>query len=248
MNDIDDKSSSQPEPPADLYTKKKNSVWLRFFLFFCGFAVFLAILYLTGWINIFFNKELARQFLESLGPGAFVGFILLQVTQVVFAPIPGEVTGLLGGYFFGIFWGIILSTIGLTIGSYVAFALSRYFGRPLVEKLVDKAVLDRFDYVLHHKGLIVIFLLFLLPGFPKDYLCFILGLGHLTTIEFLAVSTIGRVFGTTLLTLSGGYIRCEQYGKLFILIGIAVAVSIVAYIFRNRIETLLKSLTSKRMT
>ncbi len=242
MTNVPDKGSSQPQPLGPLYSKKKNSVWLKFFLFFLGFALFCVIVYQTGWIDIFLDKERAREFLESLGPGAFLGFILLQVTQVVFAPIPGEVSGILGGYFFGVLWGIVLSTIGLTIGSYIAFALSRHFGRPLVEKLVDKAILDRFDYVLHKKGLVVIFLLFLLPGFPKDYLCLILGLGHLTTLEFLTVSTVGRVFGTVLLTLGGGYIRCEQYGRLYILIGIAIVVFLVAYLLRNRIESFLKSL------
>ncbi len=239
---LPDKKPSRPEPAESLYVKKKNSVWLKFILFLSGLAIICIILYHTGWINVFLNKERAREFLESLGPIAFLGFIILQVAQVVFAPIPGEVTGILGGYFFGLFWGIVLSTIGLTLGSYIAFALSRHFGRPLVEKLVDRAMLDRFDYVLHKKGLAVIFLLFLLPGFPKDYLCFILGLGHLTTLEFLTVSTVGRVFGTILLTLGGGYIRCEQYGRLYILIGIATVIFLVAYFLRHKIESFLKSL------
>ncbi|MEM5786168.1 MAG: TVP38/TMEM64 family protein [Syntrophobacteraceae bacterium] len=223
----------------------KNGVWLRFAFFLGGFCLFLFVLYQTGWIKVFFNKEEAATFLESLGPIKFLGFILLQITQVVFAPIPGEATGILGGYFFGVLWGIILSTIGLTIGSLLAFSLSRTFGRPLVEKLVDKAVMNRFDYLLQHKGIFLVFMLFLLPGFPKDYLCFILGLGHLTTLQFLAVSTIGRVFGTVLLTISGGYIRCEEYGKLLVLIGIAIAVTVTAYLFRRRIEAFLHSLHCK---
>jgi len=220
----------------------KNGVWLRFILFFSAFCLFLFILYKAGWINLFLNKEEGRQFLESLGAWKFLGFIVLQVTQVVFAPIPGEATGILGGYFFGVPLGVVLSTIGLTLGSLLAFVLARSFGRPLVEKLVDKQVLDRFDYVLHKKGIFVVFMLFLLPGLPKDYLCFILGLGHLSILEFLAVSTVGRLFGTVLLTLSGGYIRCEEYGKLYILIGVAIAVSVAAFLFRNRIEGFLKSL------
>ncbi|MFZ2444747.1 MAG: TVP38/TMEM64 family protein [Syntrophobacteraceae bacterium] len=247
MNDVKEQAPNQPEDDTPAAAaKRRNGALLRFLLFFLGFCLFLALLYLTGWMDVFFKKDEARAFLESLGPVAFLGFIALQVTQVVFAPIPGEVSGILGGYFFGTFLGVILSTVGLTIGSFIAFSLSRAFGRPLVEKLVDKAVLDKFDYLLHSKGIFVIFMLFLLPGFPKDYLCFILGLGHLTTLEFLTVSTVGRLFGTVLLTLGGGYIRCEEYGKLYILIGIAIAVSLLAYLFRNRIEGFLKSLHVKK--
>lgn len=68
------------------------------------------------------------------------------------APIPGEVTGLLGGYLYGTFGGIVLSTIGLTLGSVFAFILGRVFGKPFVEKVVDPLVLNKFDYLLHHKG------------------------------------------------------------------------------------------------
>ncbi len=213
--------------------------FLVFLAVFCGLFV---LLYKTGWIDVFFSKDDAQAFLESLGPLKFVGFILLQAAQVVLAPIPGEVTGIIGGYFFGLGWGVILSTVGLTLGSFIAFALSRVFGRPLVEKLVDPAVLGRFDYLLDRKGIFLVFVLFLLPGIPKDYLCFILGLGQFTALEFLAVSTLGRLFGTVLLTLSGGFIRYHQYGKLGVLVAAAAAVFLLVYFQRNRIEEALRSL------
>jgi uncharacterized membrane protein YdjX (TVP38/TMEM64 family) len=184
-------------------------------------------------------------FLDSMGPFAFIGFILLQVTQVVAAPIPGEVTGLLGGFLYGPVLGVILSTIGLTIGSYIAFALSRAFGRPFVEKFVHKSALDRFDYLLHHKGGFVIFLLFLIPGFPKDYLCYILGLGHLSTTEFLIIGGSGRLFGTILLTLGGNYIRHQQYGNFFILTGIALIIILIAMAYRDKFERLFRILHIK---
>jgi uncharacterized membrane protein YdjX (TVP38/TMEM64 family) len=179
-------------------------------------------------------------FLDSLGPLSFVGFILLQVTQVVAAPIPGEVTGLLGGFLYGPFLGVLLSTIGLTIGSYIAFALARAFGRPLVDRLVDRRVMKRFDYLLHHKGAFLVFLLFLIPGFPKDYLCYILGLGHLTTMEFLVIGGTGRLFGTILLTLGGTYIRHHQYIRFFVLTGVAIIVVFIALAYRDKLERLFR--------
>lgn len=171
---------------------------------------------------------------------SFLGFILVQSAQVVVAPIPGEVTGLLGGFLYGPLLGVILSTIGLTIGSYIAFALARMFGRPLVDKLVDKRVMKRFDYLLHHKGAFLVFLLFLIPGFPKDYLCYILGLGHLTTTEFLVIGGTGRLFGTILLTLGGDYIRHQRYRSFFILIVVAIIVVFFAMVYRTKIERLFR--------
>lgn len=198
------------------------------------------IFYKTGLIHFFLNRERLLGFLDSLGPAAFIGFIFLQVAQVVAAPIPGEVTGLLGGFLYGPFLGVILSTTGLTIGSYIAFALARTFGRPFVDRFVDKAIMNRFDYLLHHKGAFLVFLLFLIPGFPKDYLCYILGLGHLSTMEFLVIGGTGRLFGTILLTLGGDYIRHHQYGRFSILVGIALIVVFIAMAYRDKLERLFR--------
>ncbi|MBF0330204.1 MAG: TVP38/TMEM64 family protein [Nitrospirae bacterium] len=179
-------------------------------------------------------------FIDSLGPIGFVGFILLQITQVVAAPIPGEATGLLGGFLYGPVLGVILSTIGLTIGSYIAFALSRAFGRPFVDRFVDKSVMKRFDYLLHHKGAFLVFLLFLIPGIPKDYLCYILGLGHLSTAQFLVIGGTGRLFGTILLTLGGSYIRHQQYQRFFILVGVALVVIFIAMAYKDKLDRLFR--------
>jgi len=187
-------------------------------------------------VSFFLSKEKMTQFLNSLGPLSFIGFIVMQASQVVISPIPGEVTGFIGGFLYGKFLGIILSTVGLTFGSWIAFSLSRYFGRPFVEKFVRKETMDRYDYLLHHKGAFLVFLLFLIPGFPKDYLCYILGLGHLGTKEFLLISTVGRFLGTALLTLGGDYIRHQQYERFFVLSALAIIIIMLSLVYRDKIE------------
>ena len=178
------------------------------------------VLYKTGLISFFLNKEKITGFLNSLGPLSLSVLILLQSAQVVLSPIPGEMTGLIGGFLYGPLLGILLSTIGLTIGSWIAFSLSKYFGRPFVEKFLKKETINRYDYLLHHKGAFLVFLLFLIPGFPKDYLCYILGLGHLGTKEFLLISTVGRFLGTVMLTLGGASLRHQQYYRFSFLMGL----------------------------
>jgi len=182
------------------------------------------------------------EFIRSLGAWGFAGFILIQTFQVVAAPIPGEATGVLGGFLYGPLLGVLLSTIGLTLGSYVAFSLSRIFGRPLTERFVDARTMERFDYLLHHKGAFLVFLLFLIPGFPKDYLCYMLGLGHLSTLEFLAIASAGRLLGTTMLTLGGTFLRNKQYYSFFSLTGVAVVLVFLAIAYKDRLERLFRSL------
>ena len=163
-----------------------------------------ALLYWSGWAGFFFDRARLTRFLESLGMWSFAGFIFLQIIiQVIAAPIPGEVSGFLGGYLYGPFLGILLNTIGLTLGSVIAFQLSRKFGKPAVDRLVDPKTMERFDFLLHHKGAFLVFLLFLLPGFPKDYLCYILGLGHLSLFAFVVIGASGRLLGTIMLTFGG---------------------------------------------
>lgn len=216
--------------------KKWNHIWIKplILLFIVGGLALIS--YHTGLVHLFFSKERLLSFLNSLGPWAFIGFVFLQAMQVIVSPIPGELTGLLGGYLYGPFIGVVLSTIGLTLGSYAAFALSRTFGRPFVEMAVSRATMERFDYLLHHKGAFLAFLLFLIPGFPKDYLCYILGLGHLSTKEFIVIGGTGRLFGTILLTLGGSYIRHHQYSRFFILVGISLVVAFIAMAYRDKLE------------
>lgn len=214
----------------------KTYIWIKPLILLGIVGGLTLITYKTGLIHLFFNKKSLMAFLNSLGPWAFAGFILLQAMQVIVSPIPGEITGLLGGYLYGPFLGVVLSTIGLTLGSYAAFALSRAFGRPFVEKVVSKGAMARFDYLLHHKGAFLVFLLFLLPGFPKDYFCYILGLGHLSTREFIVIGGTGRLFGTVLLTLGGTYIRHHQYTRFFVLMGISVVVVFIAMAYKDKLE------------
>ncbi|NJD56980.1 MAG: TVP38/TMEM64 family protein [Nitrospirae bacterium] len=186
------------------------------------------------------DRERVRAFLDSLGPLSFIGFIVLQTLQVVAAPIPGEVTGVMGGFLYGPVLGIFLSTIGLTLGSWVNFSLSKTFGRPFVDRFVSKKTLDKYDYLLHHKGAFLVFVLFLIPGFPKDLLCYILGLGHLTTREFLIISTVGRFGGTVLLTLGGTYLRHHQYYRFSFLLGLTVVVIFLSMVYRDKMERLFR--------
>ena len=223
-------NSQQPEQTKIVH------IWLRLLILILIVGGLTLILYETGVIQFFLNKKRMAQYLNSLGPWSVVVFVLLQVAQVVAAPIPGEVTGFLGGYLFGKFFGVVLSTIGLTLGSYLAFVLARTFGRPLIEKFIPKSTIQRFDYLLHHKAAFLVFLLFLIPGFPKDWLCYILGLGHLTTTEFLVIGGTGRLFGTILLTLGGSYLKHHQYIRFYILVGIGISVVIVALAYRDKLD------------
>ena len=227
-------NSQKPEQTKPVH------IWLRLLILILIVGGLSLILYETGVIQFFLNKKRMATFLDSLGPLSVVAFVSLQIAQVVAAPIPGEVTGILGGYLFGKFFGVLVSTIGLTLGSYIAFILAKTFGRPLIHKFIPLSTIQRFDYLLHHKGAFLVFLLFLIPGFPKDWLCYILGLGHMTTTQFLVIGGTGRLFGTILLTLGGSYLRHHQYIRFYVLVGIGISVVIVALAYRDKLDRIFR--------
>jgi len=179
------------------------------------------------------SKKRLKRFLMSFGPYSAAVFTLLQALQVVVAPIPGELTGVVGGYLYGNAFGFLLSTLGLTLGSWVAFELASALGRPFVERLVKKEIIERFNFVTTSAGVTTCFLLFLLPGFPKDYLCYVLGLSRMKLSTFLIISTLGRVPGTYVLTLQGASIRSHEYSIAVIVAVICVVVIFFGYVYRD---------------
>ena len=194
------------------------------------------LLYAHGLIDYFTDRQRLLTFIQEHRAYSALIFIGLQVLQVIAAPVPGEVSGFVGGMFFGTAWGILYSTIGLTIGSWIAFMLARLAGRPLVELVVKPETIKRYDYVMKHKGIFLAFLMFLIPGFPKDILCYLLGLGHMGQRDFLLVSTTGRLLGTSLLTLGGAFFRDRRYGALSTLVGVSLLVILLTMIYRESIE------------
>ena len=200
-------------------------------------------LYATGIFDLMSSKNRLLQFIKENRFHAATIFIGLQIVQVVAAPLPGEVTGFVGGILFGPVWGVVYSTIGLTIGSWLAFMLARLLGRPIVERIASRETIERYDYVMKHKGLLLAFLMFLIPGFPKDILCYILGLGHMQLRDFLIVSAAGRLLGTVLLTVGGTFFRDAHYGALFTVVGISLAIILLVMIYRDRVERALQRMS-----
>jgi len=205
----------------------------------CGFLFAHFDLYL-----FFTDKNKLISFIKTSRYDQFI-FIAIQIIQVVVAVIPGEISGFIGGYLYGPLWGTIYSTIGLTLGSWLAFMLARFFGEPLLEKVVKKEVFEKFDHFMEHKGLLVSFLLFLIPGFPKDYLCYIMGVSRIPTLTFIIISTIGRFFGTAMLSISGNIARKEQYPLLAVVVVAAIIVSLLAWRYHDKILELLKNSNKK---
>jgi uncharacterized membrane protein YdjX (TVP38/TMEM64 family) len=179
------------------------------------------------------DREYVRQFVLDYGWWAPLIFMGLQFGQVLFAPIPGEVTGLLGGYAFGALSGFLMSTVALTVGSMLNFAIGRLLGERFVRRFASSEMYQKFNRLVQYKGVLVIFLMYLVPGFPKDYLCMILGLTSLPTSVFFVVTTLGRIPGTLALSLQGASIYDKDYISFVIITVLSLLFVLFGFLYRD---------------
>jgi uncharacterized membrane protein YdjX (TVP38/TMEM64 family) len=185
------------------------------------------------WYGLLTDREWIRAAVESWGWAAPFVFIGIQIAQVVAAPIPGEATGFIGGYVFGTLTGFIYSTIGLTIGSLVNFGIGRILGERFVRRLVSKERFSRIDRLINRQGVIALFIMFAIPGFPKDYLCLALGLSTLPVKLFTLMTCVGRMPGTLMLSLQGAALYDRSYGLLAVVAGACLGLILLAYLYRE---------------
>jgi len=166
--------------------------------------------------------------------------MLFQVIQVVIAVIPGEPVQLAGGYIFGTVLGTIYSTIGITVGNIIVFFAVKLFGYPLVKKLVPEKEFEKFNILINSPKLeATIFLLFLIPGIPKDILVYIAGLTPIHPLIFFLIITVARMPAMIGSSYVGAKIETSEYQIAIIVSVIASVLFILGVIYKDKIITLL---------
>ncbi len=179
-------------------------------------------------LPLFSDPQVARETIGGLGAWAPLAFIGLQVAQVVIAPLPGQVSGLIGGLLFGPWLGLLYTMTGAFIGFWLVFVLARRLGRPFVERFVEPATLEKFDALLARRGAFVLFLIYLLPAFPDDVVSFVAGLSTLRIRTLLLVSLAGRLPGYLVLGFAGEGLTGENMNPIVVGGAVLLALGMVA--------------------
>src|SRR5437899_3795934 len=201
----------------------------------CGWLVLTDASAYQFLVRLYVDKRFLKHTLREWGVLAPVIFIGLQALQVIIAPIPGELTGILGGYLFGQRVGLLYSTIGLTLGSVAAFAVGRWLGARYVQRLVSPEIWHKMGFIVEAEGAILCFIVFLIPGLPKDMICYLFGLSPSPFWVFAVVSTLGRIPGTWVLSAQGAHTAAGDYLQVILLTAMVVAVALPLYVYRNRV-------------
>jgi|Deesub1362B_J571_1020462.scaffolds.fasta_scaffold02464_5 uncharacterized membrane protein YdjX (TVP38/TMEM64 family) len=187
-------------------------------------------------LTLFTNRAKVEELVRGFGRWGPVVSISLQVVQVVVVPIPGQILDAVNGYLFGAFLGTSYSMVGMLIGSTIVMAISRRFGRPLVERLVNEELLNRLDGFSQKRGAFFFLLFLLFPFLPNDVACFIAGLTPLPLAQLVLLAAIGRLPGILISNLVGASASVLNPGQLIMLIIVFAAIALASRSFFRRVE------------
>lgn len=207
-------------------------------------ALIFFILSATGIISKLTSIDELRDYIASFGATAVLIFILFQFLQVVILPIPGSVSVGVGVALFGPLRCSIFSFIGIFLGSVVAFAIGRWIGYKAVCWIVGKEDLDKWLAKVKGKDYLLLSIMFLLPLFPDDILCFVAGLSSITWTYFIVMIIITRLISVFSTSFSLQLIPFNTWWGILIWAILAAAVVVAFWLvwkYSDKIDGFLKS-------
>ena len=201
----------------------------------CTVAGLFVLLVFTAWIGWFIGRpmvrfvsepELFRNWVDSHGIWGRIAFVGMVIFQVVFAVIPGEPLEIGAGYAFGAIEGTFLCIVGLTVGGLIVFALVRTLGIRVVEVFFSIEKIRSLKFLQNSRRLnTVTFIVFFLPGTPKDLLSYFVGLTDIKVSVWIFITSVARLPSVVTSTLGGNALGDERYVSAMVVFAATLVVS-----------------------
>lgn len=198
-------------------------------------------------VAYFVGFPLVRQFRESpetfrdyvrshgaLGPLMMMGIMALQV---IVAIIPGEPFELGAGFVFGWFQGTVWCLLGAAAASALVFLAVRKWGIKLVEAFFPREKILHYSFLQNEKKLnLLVFILFLIPGTPKDLLTYLVGLTPMKLHSFLLLTTLARIPSVVSSAMTGNFAQHQRWTAAIVTYGVTILISAVCILWYRRIS------------
>lgn len=203
--------------------------------------IYITIKYAPAITKLISNPEKFRAFLLSYGNVSVLVFIFFQIFQVVIAFIPGELIQITGGYVYGPFWGTLYSSFGILLGSIIILQVVRILGYSIIKLFVSEQSLQKFNFLMNNKkSEAAMFILFLIPGLPKDILTYIAGITPIKPFKFYLIATIARIPGIFISSFVGANLHLKQYSIVIISSVFAVIILIISALLKDKLINILR--------
>lgn len=216
--------------------KQKNLIGIGIFLLFLLFCG------LVGWfigkpmIEFVSKPEDFRLWVQSKGIWGRIAFIGMMIFQVIIALVPGEPLEIGAGYAFGAVEGTMLCIIGITLGSVIVFSLVKKLGFRFVELFFSIEKIKSLKILKSSKKRkILMVLVFLLPGTPKDLITYFAGLTDIKVADFIILAAFARLPSVITSTIGGSALGVAEYKTAIIVFAITVLLSFIGLLIYNKI-------------
>ncbi|MBR4951103.1 MAG: TVP38/TMEM64 family protein [Clostridia bacterium] len=197
-------------------------------------------------------NQLAISFKETIEGYGSWGVIVafgIQMLQVVVSPIPGEVIEVGMGLCFGWFWGAVICLLGSALAAAIIMLFVKKFGIRVVELFVSVDKINEFRFINNQRKLTgLIFLLYIIPGTPKDPLIFFFGLTKIRTLDFVVIQTVARIPSVVSSTAGGELIVNDNMWGAVIVFAITGAVALIGLLCYGKIIKKLQGKSENKKT
>lgn len=171
----------------------------------------------------FRSLEALNAFLDRYHTTGIFVYLCLQILQILVPVIPGQAMQLAAGYMYVLPLALLLTLLGIAMGTIISFTMSRILGYDAMVLFFGQDRMAEYVVKLNSKrSCLVIFLLYLMPGFPKDFICFAAGVSRIRLIPFLILSVVGRIPALTLSLMIGRMTRAGSYTGAIVVCVVAV--------------------------
>ena len=214
-------------------------------LIVAGIPAFLYLKYGSG----VFSKDTAYSVIDYLRQNRKIAFLLiigLQIIQVVICVLPGQPIQFAASYMFGVARGYLFSIIGAVIGTTISFYLAKLLGSEAMHLFFGEEKVKEYQRRLNSgRGLLIAFLIYLIPGVPKDLVSYAAGISEMRFRPFLLAATIGRSPAMLGSLLVGHFFGKQNYTAMIIVTVAVILLLLVCLIKRKELIVFLDRIEMK---
>ena len=204
------------------------------------------------WLKTLYDPAVRQKFtqwVDSLGLWGGAVMMGVQILQIIVAFLPGEPVELAAGALYGGLGGLVFCLGGCVLGSAAAFLLARRFGQPLLRRIFQEKTLARFAFLRDSRKLeTVTFLLFLIPGTPKDMLTYLAGTTDIPLARFLILATFARIPSVITSTYIGSTALTGKWYVTLLLLGLTAAMGLAGILLREKVMNFCRSHSRRART
>ena len=227
-------------------TLTKSTLTIYILMVFVLIVLF--VLQKTNFFEVVKDAEHLEQWLQKAGVWMPLAYIVLQYLQVVILPIPSFVSTAAGVALFGTLPAILFSLIGILLGSFTAFYIGRKLGSKAVAWLIGRETMITWQQKIKGKDNFFLTVMFLLPFFPDDVLCFIAGLSTMSDKYFLIMILITRLTTVTATSYTLQWIPLTEWWGILVWAILIIVVALAVVIIYKNLDKIQDYFTNRAQT